>query len=188
MTQFNLRGVDFTGCDFSSVNIYELDLSGCVISPAQIEQAIGHVPTALELKKLLAPKNKKRAQKMKGIDLEELFSGGNGGFELDTTQIDLDVNSLGKKGKEIVNSFKKKDSDDKIMDKFSKEKENHQVEKKESNIDDLRKTIEEHKREVLERRQEEHNRNTKEKIREQIREKIKENKAIIMQNHNSRER
>ena len=74
------------------------------------------------------------------------------------------------------------------MDKFSKEKENHQAEKRESNIDDLRKTIEEHKREVLERRQEEHDRNTKEKIREQIREKIKENKAIIMQNHNSRER
>ena len=52
----------------------------------------------------------------------------------------------------------------------------------------MRKTIEQHKKEVLERRQEEHNRNTKEKIREQIREKIKENKAIIMQNHNSRER
>lgn len=125
---------------------------------------------------------------MKGIDFEELFSGGNGWFDLDVTRIDLDVNSLGKKGKEIIKSFKGKDSDNKIIDNFSKEKESHHIEKKESNIDDLRKTIEQHKKEVLERRQEEHNRDTKEKIREQIREKIKENKAIIMQNHSSRER
>ena len=52
----------------------------------------------------------------------------------------------------------------------------------------MRKTIEQHKKEVLERRQEEKNRENKEKMREQIREKIRENKAIVMQAHSSRER
>lgn len=180
LTQVNLRGVDFTGCDFTGVNIYELDLSECVISPAQIEQAIGHVPTALELKKILAPKNKKKPQKMKGIDFEDFFTGGNKSFDLDTTRMEIDINAIGKKGKEIFKSFKRKDSDDKIMEKFGKEKE--------SNIDELRKTIEQHKREVLERRQEMQERENKEKMREQIKEKIKENKAMLMQAHSSRER
>lgn len=188
LTQVNLRGVDFTGCDFTGVNIYELDLSECVISPAQIEQAIGHVPTALELKKILAPKNKKKPQKMKGIDFEDFFTGGNKSFDLDTTRMEIDINAIGKKGKEIFKSFKRKDSDDKIMEKFGKEKESHQSEKKESNIDELRKTIEQHKREVLERRQEMQERENKEKMREQIKEKIKENKAMLMQAHSSRER
>ena len=187
LTQVNLRGVDFTGCDFTGVNIYELDLSECVISPAQIEQAIGHVPTALELKKILAPKNKKRAQKMKGIDFEDFFTGGNKSFDLDTTHMDLEVSAIGKKGKEIFKSFKKHDSDDKIMEKFGKE--NRQDEKKESNVDELRKTIEQHKKEVLERRQEALERENKEKMREQIKEKIRENKAMLMQQaHSSRER
>ena len=105
LTQVNLRGVDFTGCDFTGVNIYELDLSECIISPAQIEQAIGHIPTALELKKILAPKNKKKSQKMKGIDFEDFFTGGKGSFDLDTTNMYLDVNVIGKKGKEIFKSF-----------------------------------------------------------------------------------
>lgn len=189
LTQVNLRGVDFTGCDFTGVNIFELDLSECVISPAQIEQAIGHVPTALELKKILAPKNKKRNKSnMKGIDFEDFFSGGNGGFELDTTRIGIDVKNIAKTGKEILKSFHKKDSDEKIIEKFGNEKVNHQTEKKDSNVEELRKTIEQHKREVLERRQEEKNRENKEKMREQIREKIKENKAMVMQAHSSRER
>ena len=188
LTQVNLRGVDFTGCDFTGVNIYELDLSECIISPAQIEQAIGHVPTALELKKILAPKNKKRRQKMKGIDFEDFFTGGNKSFDLDTTSMTLDIGAIGKKGKEIFKSFKKRDSDDKIMEKFGKDKETHKSEKKESNVEELRKTIEQHKREVLERRQEEHERENKEKMREQIREKIKENKTMLMQQaHSSRE-
>ena len=52
----------------------------------------------------------------------------------------------------------------------------------------MRKTIEQHKREVLERRQEMQERENKEKMREQIKEKIKENKAMLMQAHSSRER
>lgn len=188
LTQVNLRGVDFTGCDFTGVNIFELDLSECIISPAQIEQAIGHVPTALELKKILEPKHKKQKSKMKGIDLDEFFSGGSSGFDLDTTRMSLDVNDLGAKGKDLFKSFKKQDSDDKIMEKFGKEKENSQNKSVESNVDDLRKTIEQHKREVLERRQEEQDREAKEKMREQIREKIKENKIMLMQNQSSRER
>ena len=102
--------------------------------------------------------------------------------------MEIDINAIGKKGKEIFKSFKKRDSDDKIMEKFGKEKENKNPEKKESNIEELRKTIEQHKREVLERRQEVHEIENKEKMREQIREKIKENKAMLMQVHSSRER
>ena len=188
LTQVNLRGVDFTGCDFTGVNIFELDLSECVISPAQIEQAIGHVPTALELKKLLSPKNKKRKSAVKGIDFEDFFSGGSGGFELDTTRIGIDVKNLAKTGKEILKSFHKRDSDEKIIENFDKEKVNNKSERKESNVEELRKTIEQHKKEVLERRQEEKSRENKEKMREQIREKIRENKAIVMQAHSSRER
>ena len=185
LTQVNLRGVDFTGCDFSGVNIYELDLSGCVISPAQIEQAIGHIPTALELKKILAPKKKSIKSKQMGIDFEDFFTGGRGGFDLDTTKMSLDVSGLYKKGKNFVKSFTRDASDNKIIENFDKEKSEHKTDKKESNIDELRKTIEEHKREVLERRQEELNRESKEKMREQIREKINENKAML---RTSRER
>ena len=125
---------------------------------------------------------------MKGIDFEDFFTGGKGSFDLDTTNMYLDVNAIGKKGKEIFKSFKKQDSDDKIIEKFSKEKENHQQDKKESNIEELRKTIEQHKKEVLEHRQEMQERENKEKMREQIKEKIKENKAMLLQAHSSRER
>ena len=178
-----MRGVDFTGCDFTGVNIFELDLSECVISPAQIEQAIGHIPTALELKKLLSPKNKKRKPAMKGIDFEDFFTGGNKSLDLDTTNMGINVHNIGKKGKEVSKSFHKRDSDEKIIEKF-----NNKSERKESNVEELRKTIEQHKKEVLERRQEEQEMENKEKMREQIREKIKENKAMLMQVHSSRER
>ena len=54
---------------------------------------------------------------------------------------------------------------------------------------ELRKTIEQHKKEVLERRQEEQNNNEeKERERENMREKIKENRAIIIKSIKNRER
>ena len=121
-------------------------------------------------------------------DFEDFFSGGSGGFELDTTRIGIDVKNLAETGKEILKSFHKRDSDEKIIENFDKEKVNNKSERKESNVEELRKTIEQHKKEVLERRQEEKNRENKEKMREQIREKIRENKAIVMQAHSSRER
>ena len=67
----DLRGVDFTGVDFTGVNIAELDLSECIITPQQIAQALGRVPTRDELAKILAPKKKKST--WQGVDMSQLF-------------------------------------------------------------------------------------------------------------------
>ena len=180
----DLTGVDFTGCDFTGVNIYELDLSRCVISIAQIEQAIGHIPTPLELKKLLAPKNKKGKQKLKGIDLDAFFRGGGGSFDWDATKGGTSIETMFKKGKEFIKSFQKGDSDDKIMEKFSS-KEDNKEEKRESNVDDLRKTIEQHKKEYLEQRKEQQEISDN---KEHLKEKIRESKMAVIQSRSSHER
>ena len=73
LKNLNLRGVDFTGCDFTGVNIMELDLSECIITPQQIAQALGKVPNAEELRRIMAPKAKPKGQKSHGIDISGLF-------------------------------------------------------------------------------------------------------------------
>lgn len=74
LTKVSLRGVDFTGCSMKGVKIWELDLSECIISPEQIAEALGRVPSALELAKLLAPKRpQKKAQKNIGEDVIKFF-------------------------------------------------------------------------------------------------------------------
>ncbi len=73
LKNLNLRGVDFTGCDFTGVNIMELDLSECIITPQQIAQALGRVPNAEELRRIMAPKVKPKGPKSQGIDLTDLF-------------------------------------------------------------------------------------------------------------------
>ena len=144
LRKVNLKGVDFTGCNFFGVNIYELDLSECIISPAQIEQAIGYMPTSDELKKILAPKSKKNKLKKQGIDFSSFFDG-RGGFDWDTTKGGTNLETVFKKGKEFINTFKKEDSDEKIMDNFGKKKQ----ENSESNVEELRKSIEQYKREYI---------------------------------------
>lgn len=72
LREVSLRGVDFTGVDFTGVNIMELDLSECIITPEQIAQALGRVPSADELKKILAPKKKKN-KNFNGVDMSNLF-------------------------------------------------------------------------------------------------------------------
>lgn len=71
LTKVSLRGVDFTGCSMKGVKIWELDLSECIISPEQIAEALGRVPSPQELAQLLAPKVKKK--KSEGIDMTDLF-------------------------------------------------------------------------------------------------------------------
>ncbi len=73
LTKVSLRGVDFTGCSMKGVRIWELDLSECIISPEQIAEALGRVPSALELAKLLAPKKSKKPQKNLGEDVIKFF-------------------------------------------------------------------------------------------------------------------
>jgi len=73
LKNLDLRGVDFTGCDFTGVNIMELDLSECIITPQQIAQALGRVPNAEELRRIMAPKAKSKGSKSQGIDISSLF-------------------------------------------------------------------------------------------------------------------
>ena len=145
LTQVSLRGVDFTGCDFTGVNIYELDLSECIISPAQIEQAIGHKPTALELQKILAPKKNNKKKKGRGIDFTKFFDGC-GSLNWDATKGGTDINTMFKAGKEFLKSFSK--GDDK-KEKFNEKHSKSNDDERENNTDELRKSIEKHKQEVL---------------------------------------
>lgn len=84
----NLRGVDFTGLNFTGVNIMELDLSECIITPEQIAQALGRIPAAEELKRIMAPKKKKK-EKPFYIDFSDFL--GNGEFK---GWVDLTKNSV----------------------------------------------------------------------------------------------
>ena len=166
------------------LNIFELDLSECLISPEQIAQAIGHMPTPDELAKILAPKKKNKKDKMKGIDFGDLFDS-RGGFDWDTTKSGSDMKKMFKTGQEIIKSFQKGGKNDKEDDKTQTlEKENNKSKK--NDVDELRKSIEEHKRQVLEQRKEQQQQEQQQSERENIKEKINEAKMQVI--NNSRER
>ena len=139
----NLRGVDFTGVDFTGVNILELDLSECIITPQQIAQALGRTPSPEELKKILAPKPKKKGKAF-FIDMTDFFfDNGIPAGVWDTlrgkgTTFDQIFGAV----KRFTNAFKR---DEKAI---AKPKEKEQVQ--ESSNDDLRRVIEEHKKNALE--------------------------------------
>ncbi len=101
LTNVSLRGVDFTGCSMKGVKVWELDLSECIISPAQLAEAIGHVPTPQELAKLLAPKVKKK--KREGIDMTDLFfdNGKEFGVWDVTKEKGLDIGKLVESGMKL---------------------------------------------------------------------------------------
>lgn len=101
LTNVSLRGVDFTGCSMKGVKIWELDLSECIISPAQIAEAIGHVPSPQELAQLLAPKVKKK--KKEGIDMSDLFfdNGKEFGVWDVTREKGLDIGKLVESGMKL---------------------------------------------------------------------------------------
>lgn len=101
LTKVSLRGVDFTGCSMKGVKIWELDLSECIISTAQIAEAIGHVPTPQELAQLLAPKVKKKDSKV--IDMTDLFfdNGKEFGVWDVTHEKGLDIGKLVESGMKL---------------------------------------------------------------------------------------
>jgi len=152
LRQVSLKGVDFTGVDFTGVNIMELDLSECIITPAQIAQALGRVPNAEELKKILAPKKKKKAKHFY-IDFSEFLS--NGHF---TGWIDL-TKDKGISTEQLVKAFlkikgvvvKKPEEKDSVI--FEKAKEFHaerlEQERKAYN-EEQKRNIEERKQKLLE--------------------------------------
>lgn len=102
LTKVSLRGVDFTGCSMRGVKIWELDLSECIISPAQIAEALGHPPSPQELAQLLAPK-KKEKKKSNGIDLHDLFydNGKEFGVWDVTKEKGLDIGKLVESGMKL---------------------------------------------------------------------------------------
>lgn len=147
----SLRGVDFTGVDFTGINIMELDLSECIITPQQIAQALGRVPNADELQRIMAPKVKAKKSKS-GIDMTALFQDD--GREFGTWNA---INQEGISIKKILDVGKKvfrrsvqtpQVKDEKILEQIKAE----QKEQANTHKDELRRTIEEHKRKELENR------------------------------------
>lgn len=144
LSKVNLRGVDFTGVDFTGINIMELDLSECIITPEQIAQALGRVPTAMELKKILAPKKKAR-KAGKGIDFTDFFLNDARNFGVYNVSgfKGMDVDNLVKFGKKV---FKHKEKAP-VKDEEALE---HIRQQNKANKEELRGVIEERKRRVLE--------------------------------------
>lgn len=146
----DLRGVDFTGVDFTGVNIMELDLSETNITPQQIAQALGREPTPLELKQIMAPK-KKKGKEFKGIDFTDLFLGDKEIGIWDATKAKcLDIGKMLEAGKKV---FRKSAEKPPVKDSQALEyiKEEREKEAKGHNAE-LRKIIEERKRQELEAR------------------------------------
>ena len=139
-----------------------MDLSECIISPAQIEQALGHQPTMEEMKKLMAPKSGKAKNKRGGFDFEEFLRGGRSRLDFDARGASVDTKELIESGKKLYKELTQKEE---------------KKETKEDNTEEVRKSIEQYKREVLEQRKEQQEQ--QEKTIEQRREQIEETKALI---------
>ncbi len=150
LRQVDLRGVDFTGIDFTGVNIMELDLSECIITPEQIAQALGRVPSAEELKKILAPKKKKKAKRFY-IDFSELLSDGHFLGWMDLTKKSISTDQLVGAFLKIKNVLAKKpeEKDEIIFEKAQAfHAERLEAERKAYN-EEQKKNIEERKQRVL---------------------------------------
>lgn len=151
LKNLNLRGVDFTGVDFTGVNIMELDLSECIITPQQIAQALGRVPSAEELKQILAPKVK-AAKGKTGIDMTALFQDD--GREFGTwnaiNQEGISIKKILDVGKKVFRRSAPQPAvkDEKILEEIKSE----QKSQADTHKAELRKAIEEHKRRELENR------------------------------------
>ena len=148
----DLRGVDFTGIDFTGINIMELDLSECIITPQQIAQALGRVPTPEEMKMLLAPKKKKGEKGKVGIDMMSLLRDD--GKEFGTWdalhQEGISIKQILEAGKKIFRRDAKRPpvKDSKILEEVKSAQQKAADENKAA----LRRQIEEHKRQELENR------------------------------------
>ena len=151
LSKVDLRGVDFSGVDFTGVNIVGLDLSECNITPQQIAQALGRMPGAEELAKILAPKTKK-ASSMKSIDVTELFFGDGREFGVLDFQKDkgVSVEALLKAGKKVFGGGKKPEPKN---SEVVEDKATESDLKAKTHNEELRKVIEERKQKELAARQ-----------------------------------
>lgn len=154
LSQVDLRGVDFTGVNFTGVSITGLDLSECKITPEQIAQALGRVPTPEELAKILAPKKKKKGGK--GFeDIAMMFQGGKDYLMWDFTKDKgISIETLMKVGKKVFSHGKKPQAKEENSEAKEGAEANEKDEdlKAKSHNDELRKIIEERKKKELESR------------------------------------
>lgn len=149
LSKVNLRGVDFTGVDFTGINIMELDLSECIITPQQIAQALGYVPNAIELKKLLAPK-KKAAKQGNAIDFSQLFlaDGRDYGVYDVSGFKGVGIDKIMKAGSKVLKNIhneKPPVNDTEALEHIRQERE----QQNRANKEELRSVIEERKKRVL---------------------------------------
>lgn len=151
LRQVNLRGVDFTGVDFTGVNIMELDLSECIITPQQIAQALGRVPNAEELKKILAPKKKKKAKRFY-IDFTEFLSNGHFTGWTDLTKGCITTDQLVKAFLKIKGAILQKpvENDEVIFEKAQQFHAERLEEERKAYNDEQKKNIEDRKQKMLE--------------------------------------
>lgn len=154
LRQVNLKGVDFTGLDFTGVNIMELDLSECIITPQQIAQALGRVPSADELKKILAPKKKKKAKHFY-IDFSEFLSNGHFTGWIDLTKNSISTDQLVSAFLKVKSAIMQKPAEkDEVI--FEKAKEFHAerlAEERKAYNEEQKKNIEDRKQKMLEEQQ-----------------------------------
>ncbi len=153
LSQVNLRGVDFTGCSMKGVKIWELDISECIISPEQIAEALGRVPTPQELAKLLAPKTPKKKQK-EGIDMTDLFfdNGKEFGVWDVTHEKGIDIGKLVESGMKLFRKSAPRPpvKDEEILAHIKEEKMRNNSEK--SHNEELKEKIQQRKEEELKKR------------------------------------
>ena len=161
-SQVNLKGVDFRGMDFTGVNIWDMDLSECIITPDQIAQALGRVPTAEEMRRLMAPKRRKKAKRFY-IDFSDFLSNKGLKGWIDLTKYSISTDDLVKGFLKIFRAVVKEPEDkDEII--FEKAKQFHaerlEEERQEYN-EEQRKNIEARKQKMMEESQ--NNKSTEEK-------------------------
>ncbi len=162
LRQVNLRGVDFTGMDFTGVNIMELDLSECIITPEQIAQALGRVPSLEELQKILAPKNKKKKKKFY-IDWTEFLSDGHFKGWTDLTKSYITTEQLVKGFLKVKNALTHhaEEKDEVIFEKAQEFYAERLAEDRKAYNEEQKKNIEERKQKMLEEQQAGHEKATK---------------------------
>lgn len=150
LRQVNLKGVDFTGIDFTGINIMELDLSECIITPEQIAQALGRVPSADELKKILAPKKKKKAKGFY-IDFSEFLSNGHFTGWIDLTKGSVSTDQLVKGFFKVRDAIvKKPEEKDAVIFEKAKEFHTERLEgEHKAHIEEQKRNIEERKQKLM---------------------------------------
>lgn len=173
LSKVSLRGVDFTGVNFRGVNIAGLDLSECKITPEQIAQALGRVPTAEEMKKIMAPKKPKA--KRNNFDLEGLFFGRGKFGIIDATKGTIGVEQLLKLGKKVLRRGGPKPpvKDTEALDHIRGERE---AEVKSHNAE-LAEVIKRRKEEMRAQMEKEKQAKTQENVQENAQEKTMERTA-----------